>query len=75
MTKTQITDLAIELADIINDGSAPFTVTFGWVNRIVMNDGVQIHDASHAVLRRLMAWVEKQDSITMLVRKDGILIH
>lgn len=72
MNKKQLTDLVNVIVErVYGDtgnvtmgsakGTAPVKLQIGFVNNIVMHDGLIITDAPPAILTAVMDWIEKQD--------------
>ena len=82
MVSDQVGALARHLATQLTgsglwgDGSAPFTVQFGYVQEICRKDGVLIRDASPAVTTSVIKWAEtQQPRVYVSVQNDGLMVR
>jgi hypothetical protein len=82
MISDQVRALALHLATqltgggMFGDGSAPFTVQFGYVSQICKRDGVLIRDASPAVTTSVIKWAEtQQPDVYVSVQNDGLMVR
>jgi hypothetical protein len=82
MTSDQVAGLAEHLArqltggGAIGNGSAPFTVQFGYVSTVCKIDGVLIRDASPAVTSSVIRWAEtQQPRVYVSATNDGLMVR
>jgi hypothetical protein len=58
-----------------DNGTAPVTLQIGFVNKIVIHDGIVVMDAPAAIMDVIMKWVAEQEMVEASPGYGGLLIR